>query len=194
MSEQPASHPVSRLEAHAKETYEPKNDIEKLKAQVVDKVSKADVAVIQDSLSSMKNDVEKLKTHIDKIPKIDTAPINDSISSMKNDIEKIKAHVVDKVPKAVLAELESKLNNHSKSIDSFSKKLYELQNNLNAFTQQPVTQIMIETIRKQVTEEIMANVTSMFEEHVKKTNTAVETKHDELKSILQNTKRFVFHK
>ena len=40
----------------------------------------------------------------------------------------------------------------------------------------------------------MANVTSMFNEHVEKTNASVEEKHGELKNMLQNTKRFVFHK
>jgi len=176
MADHVVPHPVSRLEAHTKEIYDPKNDITSIK----------------ETISSMKNEVDKLKSQV--VDKIDPTVIQDSVSSMKNDVEKLKSQVVDKVPKAVLAELESKLNTHSKSIESFSKKLYELQNNLNAFTQQPVTQIMIETIRRQLTEEIMANVTSMFNEHVAKTNASVEAKHDELKSILQNTKRFVFHR
>lgn len=171
-------------------------------------VSKEEFNKLTELVTSMKSDMEKLKTQLnERVTKsllnelegrmtshTEFNKLNESIVAIKSDMEKIKPQIVDKVPKAVLSELEGNLNNHSKLIESFSNKLYELQNNLNTFTQKPVTQIMIETIRRHLTEEIMANVNAMFNDYVDKTNNEIIIKHDELKQIIQNTKRFVFVK
>jgi predicted transcriptional regulator len=137
---------------------------------------------------------ENPTTEIPTVSNVEFVKLNETITTMKTDIDKLKAQMVDKVQKAVLAELESNLNNHSKLIESFSNKLCELQNNLNTFTQKPVTQIMIETIRRHLTEEIMANVTTMFDKHVEKTNANIESKHEEMKHTIQNAKRFAYVK
>ena len=165
---------------------------------MTEQVSLDEFNKLNDLVISMRDDLEKIKSQSigksSSSSREDVNKLDESIAILRNDVEKIKQQVVDKVPKGVLAELEGNLNNHSKLIESFSNKLYELQNNLNTFTQKPVTQIMMETMRSHLTEEIMANVTAMFDDYVEKNNQDIEDKHKELKQIIQNTKRFAFIK
>lgn len=139
-------------------------------------------------------DTEELQRLNDNYEKLsaDNAKMRASIAEMRQEIDKLKAQLADKTSKAVLSELEGKINTHTKALDATSKKLFEVQNNVNAFVQQPISHTLIDTIRKQLTEEIMANTRSIIEFQTDKTNRLIEEKNIETRNLINNAKRFMY--
>lgn len=121
------------------------------------------------------------------------AQMQTAMVSMRTDIDKLKNIVSDKVSKAVLSELEAKINTHTKSLDATTKKLFELQTNFNAFAQQPMSHTLIETIRKQLTEEIMENTRQIITEQTDRTRKLIDEKFMETRNMISNTKKFMYH-
>lgn len=122
----------------------------------------------------------------------ENAKLTQTVNSLRIDIEKVKNQLSDKVPKAVLAELEGKINMHTKSLDVSSKKLFELQNNLTAYTNQPMSHTLIDTIRKQLTEEIMANTKALIDSQEEKMKQLIDEKNNETRLLVQNVKKFMY--
>lgn len=135
---------------------------------------------------------EKVSDEIQKL-NADNTKLRTSIAEMRSEIDKLKAQLADKTSKAVLLELEGKINTHTKALDATSKKLFEIQNNVNTFVQQPISHTLIDTIRKQLTEEIMANTRAIIEFQTDKTNQLIEEKNIEIRHLINNAKKFMYH-
>ena len=147
----------------------------------------------QDNMSEI--DTEELQKLNDNYEKVisDNTKLRASIMDMRSEIDKLKAQLANKISKAVLLELEGKINTHTKALDATSKKLFEVQNNVNAFVQQPISYTLIDTIRKQLTEEIMANTRSIIEFQADKTNHLIDEKTIETRNMINNAKKFMYH-
>lgn len=115
-----------------------------------------------------------------------------NISGIRSDVDKLKTQMIDKLPKAVLSEVESKINHHSKAIETSSKKLFELQTNLSSFMQQPMSHTLIDTMRTQLTEEIIDTVKKMILAEVTSLKEMVDEKNIETRGIINNAKKVMF--
>jgi hypothetical protein len=146
----------------------------------------------KDNMSEI--NIEEIKKLNDNYEKViaDNNKMRSQIAEMRSEIDKLRIQMADKTPKAVLLELEGKINTHSKALDATSKKLFEVQNNVNAFVQQPISHTLIDTIRKQLTEEILANTRSIIEFQTDKTNRLIEEKNMETRNMINNAKRFMY--
>lgn len=118
----------------------------------------------------------------------------DSIKTIKSDLEKIKEKSVDKFVRSVISQLEDTVRTHTKSIDNISKKMFELQTNLTSYVQQPISHTLIETIRKQLTDEILANTKEIIDARSSEILHIVDEKIDETRKQINNTKKFMFYK
>jgi len=115
-----------------------------------------------------------------------------NVTSLRTDVEKLRTQMADKVQKAVLSEIESKITHHSKSIDATSKKLFDLQNNLSSFIQQPISHSLIDTLRTQIAQEITESIKKVVATDISELKTVVEEKITETKNMIQNAKRAMF--
>lgn len=140
--------------------------------------------VARDSYKTQELKVEQLQESINKL--------QSSITNMRTDIEKLRIQVADKVPKAVLSELEGKINHHSKGLDATSKKLFELQNNLTTFIQQPISHSLIDTLRTQLTQEITDSIKKSLFDDIEAVKTLFDEKIDETHKMINNAKRVMF--
>jgi hypothetical protein len=136
--------------------------------------------------------VSKLTENFDKLL-AEHARMQSSVSSLRTDIEKIKTSVAEKVPKAILTELEGKINNHTKALDTTSKKLFELQNNLNTFIQQPISHTLVDTMKQQITTEILDHIKILLTDQDEAVKQLIDDKIAETKHSIQNMKRFMYH-
>lgn len=117
-----------------------------------------------------------------------------SVNAMRADIDKMKAQQMEKISRSVFAELENRVNMHSKGLETFSKKLCELHSNVTAMASQPISFQIIDGIQKHLEEIILREVASIIEtntEHLKK---IIEEKNQETRSIVNRTKTFMFTK
>jgi chromosome segregation ATPase len=130
----------------------------------------------------------------EKFDKLSTeySRLQTSVSSIRSDIEKIKTSLAEKIPKAILSELEGKINTHTKALDSTSKKLFELQNNLNTFIQQPISHTLVDTMKQQITTEIVDQIKILLADQDETVKQLIDTKIAETKSSIQNMKRFMY--
>lgn len=115
-----------------------------------------------------------------------------SVSNMRTDIEKLRVQVADKIPKAVLSEIEGKVNHHSKGLDAVSKKLFELQNNLTTFIQQPISHSLIDTLRTQLMQEISESIKKSLSDDISMVKSSFDDKIDETRKMINNAKRVMF--
>lgn len=115
-----------------------------------------------------------------------------SFASLKTDLDKLKSIISDKISKNVFVEIERKINVHTKTLDTYSKKIFELENNVNTFTQQPISHSVIDAIRKQLSDEIMANVTNLMEVQNEKTTKLIDDKTTETIKLINNAKKFMY--
>lgn len=120
--------------------------------------------------------------------------ISDNINKLRIDVDKLKSQMTEKVPKTVLVELESKILNHTKVLDTTSSKLFELQKNLKEFINQPVSHTLMETLRKQLTDEITGNVKKMIESSSSAIMTIIDEKQLEIRELVNKAKRVMFSK
>jgi chromosome segregation ATPase len=140
---------------------------------------------IQERFDALQNKYDELET---KLSQLDS-----TINKLVEDNVKLKNMISDKIPKFIFAELENKLNNHTKSIDVQSKKLFELQNNVHAFIQQPIAYSVIDNIRKQISDEIMENVNVIVSNLSEKLSSDIDTKNTDTRKLINNAKRFIYH-
>lgn len=141
--------------------------------------------------SESSTDIKRLTELCEKIS-AENAKLRTNITEMRTDMDKMKSQLSDKISKAIIMELEGKINTHTKSIDATSKKLFEVQNNVNSFVQQPISHTLIDTIRKQLTEEILANTRSLIEYQTEKTHNLIDEKITETRNQINNAKRFMY--
>lgn len=135
--------------------------------------------------------VTKISENFDKLI-AEHARMQSTITSLRTDIEKLKTSVADKIPKAIMTELEGKINNHTKALDTTSKKLFELQNNLNTFIQQPISHTLVDTMKQQITTEILDHIKVLLTEQDETIKKLIDDKITETKSSIQNIKRFMY--
>lgn len=147
------------------------------------------ISEIQKSVTDCTNTAAIQLQLIEKINRIAS-----DITTIKSDFDKIKTQLNDKVSKIMLQEIESKIINHAKILDTTSKKMNDLQNNIATFVNQPISEKMMEELRKQLTCEIMNNITTMLDEHNKSTEILIEKKLQSLHQQLSNTKHLLFNK
>lgn len=120
--------------------------------------------------------------------------INENISKLRTDVDKLKTQMLDKVPKSVLVELDSKILNHTKILDSNTSKLYELQKNVKEFVNQPVTHTIVDTLRKQLTEDVLTTVKKMLEVSADDIKGLIDIKINEVRGAINSAKRVLFYK
>jgi len=137
-----------------------------------------EIIKLQGLISSLQSNIDKTQT---------------AISETRTNIDKLKTQLNEKTPKVIFSELETIVKTHTKAIDATSKKLFEVQNNVMLFTQQPVSHTIIDTIRRQLTEEIMANTRAIIDEQTTITHNLIETKNTEVRGMINNVKRFAYH-
>lgn len=122
----------------------------------------------------------------------DMIKLQASFTSLRTDLDKLKSVLSDKVSKSMFAEIESKINLHTKTLDSHSKKIFELENNVNTFTQQPISHSVIDAIRKQLSDEILTKITEMIDVQNEKTTKLIEDKNNETRLLINNAKKFMY--
>lgn len=137
-------------------------------------------------------EIRKLIDIIEKM-QAENTKLKSSIGDMRIDVDRLRAVISDKPSKAIITELEGKIGIHTKALDVVSKKMYEMQANVTAFVQQPVSNTLLETLRKQLMDEIMANTRSLIEFQIEKTNRTFEDKIIETRGMINNAKRFMYH-
>ena len=115
------------------------------------------------------------------------------LSSIRSDLDKLKGQLTDKISKAVLSEIENKINNHTKALDATSKKLFDLQSNVNVFIQQPISHTLIDSIKKQLTDDILSTVKSLMTEQKEETQLLLEEAIKETRAQINNSKKFMYH-
>ena len=164
----------------------------------VDKLT-SENASLRSIISDLRTEIDNLKKRdksisVDSNEKIlaENASLRSSIAEMKTDLDKFKGMLSDKIPKAVMTELEFKINTHTKALDATAKKLFEVQNNVNAFVQQPVSHSLIESIRKQLTDEIMANTVALMDSRHEQICHLIDDKTSETRNLINNAKKFMF--
>ena len=149
-----------------------------------------------DLTSDIKTLLEKYETLNNNYQSLvlENAKLRADVGQLQNKIDTLKAQMSDKVPKVVISELESKISSHTKALDVTAKKMFEMQNNLNTYTQQPISHAFVEAIRKQVLEEVMANTKTLIELQTDNITKMMDTKIIETKQSICNAKRFMFAK
>lgn len=142
----------------------------------------------------MEQNILTIETQDEGLKKLmeDNTKLNTNLAMMKVDIDKLKTQMNDKVSKMILSELESKINAHSKAIESLSRKLYEINNNVNTFVQQPVSQTLIETMKKQLSNDILHALQPIIEHKNMEINKNFDDKITELRNQINNTKKFIY--
>jgi hypothetical protein len=123
---------------------------------------------------------------------VDPAMLLSTVTGIKSDVDKLKGQISDKITKAVLAEFECKINSHTKALDATSKKLFEVQTNVNTYVQQPLSHTLIDTIRKQLVSEITANTNSVIELQTEKLIKLVDERNKEAYNRINNAKKFMY--
>ena len=140
---------------------------------------------VQEQLDTLQNKYDALETKMTQMENI--------INKLSDDNGKLRNMMSDKISKFIFTELENKINNHTKSIDVQSKKLFELQNNVHAFIQQPIAYSVIDNIRKQISDEIMENVQIIVNDLSEKLSSDIDTKNSETRKLINNAKKFIYH-
>lgn len=148
---------------------------------------------VEIAVSGQIPEIQKLTDGYEKLV-AENAKMQTTIASLRVDIEKLKGQLGEKVQKAVLSELEGKINTHTKALDANQRKLFEVQNSLNTFVQQPISHTLVENIRKQLTEEIMTNVKALVEPMFDNVRKLIDDKNVETRSMINKAKTFMFHK
>lgn len=115
-----------------------------------------------------------------------------SINSFKQDNDKMKGQITDKISKAVLVELENKVNTHGKALEATTKKLHEMQQGLNAFIQQPISSGVIDKLRKQIVDEIMMNVNKIMASNNDTNKKFIDEELEKVKGVVNNSKKFLY--
>jgi predicted RNase H-like nuclease (RuvC/YqgF family) len=141
---------------------------------------------LQESINSLTSKIDELGLKMGQM--------QSTIDKLSSENEKLKNQVSDKISKFIFAELENKIIGHTKSIDTQSKKLFELQNNVHAFVQQPIALSVIDNIRKQIIDEIMENVQTKINELSDQVYGDIDKKTAETLKQINNAKRVMFHK
>ena len=142
------------------------------------------ITTLEKTTTKHEQQLEQLQESINKLQA--------SVSNMRTDMEKLRVQVADKIPKAVLSEIEGKVNHHSKGLDAVSKKLFELQNNLTTFIQQPISHSLIDTLRKQLTLEISESIQKSLSDDIGIVKSSFDDKIDETRKMINNAKRAMF--
>ena len=145
----------------------------------------------QQETSISPQEFQKVSENVEKVM-AEQSRLQTSASSLRSDIEKLRVTVAEKVPKAVLNELEGKINAHTKALDTMSKKLFELQNSLNTFIQQPISHTLVDTMRRQLSEEILESVKILMNDQNEAMTKLIDGKITETRGMIQNIKKFAF--
>lgn len=127
---------------------------------------------------------------IGDFPSINALQTN--IIGIRSDLDKLKMQIDNKVSKQVITELEGKIIQHTKSLDVMAKKMMDMQSNLREFSQQPISHTLIDTIKKQLTDEIMEKVLGSITESNEKLQKSFDEKITEIKNTMALTKRAFF--
>lgn len=140
---------------------------------------------IQERLDALQNKYDVIETKMSQMENI--------INKLSDDNGKLRNMMSDKISKFIFTELENKINNHTKSIDVQSKKLFELQNNVHTFIQQPIAYSVIDNIRKQISDEIIENVNLIVNDLSEKLSSDIDAKNAETRKLINNAKKFIYH-
>lgn len=138
-------------------------------------------------------EIQKINENYDKILAENTK-LKSDIASLRSDLEKLKGQMVDKISKPILIELEGKITNHGKAIETSQRKVSELQCSLLTYTQQPISHGIIENMRKQVTDDVIENMKKIFDPQFEGMKKLIEDKNNETRGLVNNAKRFMFQK
>ena len=150
----------------------------------IDNNIRLEVTDQDDEINILTSECEKLSAENIKIQQNQT--------QLRADLEKLRGQLSDKVSKALLTELEGKINQHTKSLDICQRKIFEFGSKLDKFVDQPISHTLIENIRKQLTEEIIVNVKAYISPLFENTHKLIEEKNNETRCLINKTKSFVF--
>ncbi len=120
--------------------------------------------------------------------------IQANMVAIRSDVDKLKATVADKVPKAVLSELEGKISTHTRTLDGIQRKMHELNSQITSFAQQPIANTLLDTLRTQLTQETMEAVKKHVANEISEVKTLIDDKTKELQNVICNAKRVMFHR
>lgn len=131
---------------------------------------------IEEQLEAINANMQKLQT---------------SIVSLRADFDKLRSQVV---PKAIMSEVESKINTHTKTLDGIQRKMHELNCQITAFAQQPISSTLLDSLRTQLTQETMESVKKLVTTEITDVKSIIDDKVKELQTLIGNAKRVMFHK
>jgi septal ring factor EnvC (AmiA/AmiB activator) len=131
---------------------------------------------VDEQLEAINTNMQKLQT---------------SIASLRTDFDKLRSQVV---PKAIMGEVENKINTHTKTLDGIQRKMHELNCQITAFAQQPISNTLLDSLRTQLTQETMESVKKLVTSEITDVKSLIDDKVKELQTIIGNAKRVMLHR